>query len=180
MEYLNDEMVSREVIDALLEVVNEDDLKSRKSKKRHSKEDIVKAFNDICKFMCGVEDISYEEFDKSSIGRYFCYYSIKTKKFEFLVNVELMNIVIEMMIHEEDCFLARNITDELSIDGAKVIFKTLLDELGFDDVTDFEDIDLKIKSDYGLKGDKSYYKFKIDDFNGLVCIKTKRKKQNKK
>lgn len=181
MSYPNDdnEIIPKDIVNALLEVVNEDDLKSIKTKKvSFHKKDIVESFNNICKFMCGVEDISFEKFDKSSINRYFCYYSIKIKdkinNFEFLVSVELMNIIIEMMINEEDCFLTRNIIDEITIDGARVIFETLLNELEIDD-----DIEIKIKSDYKLKGNKTFYKFKIDDFNGLVCIKTKNKKDVK-
>ena len=176
MDYLNNDnnLVSKDIINALLEVVNEDDLKSVKSKKIHSKEDIVKSFNNICKFMCGIENISYEEFDKSFLDRYYCYYSIKIKKFEFLVNVELMNIITAMMINEQESFMTRSIIDDFSIDGAKVIFETLLKELDID-----EDIEIKIKNDYKLKGSKTFYKFKINDFYGLVCIKTKNKKDTK-
>jgi len=186
MSYPNDEnLVSKDIVNALLEVVNEDDLKAKKTKKKTPilKKDIVKTFNNICKFMCGIENVTYKEedkgFDRTPIERYFCYYSVKTNEFEFLVNVALMNIITEMMIDEEDCFLTRNVIDDFSIDGARVIFETLLKELGFEEQID-NGIEVKIKSDYNLKGNKTFYEFKINEFNGLVCIKTKKTKNKNK
>jgi len=167
---LSKRILSDEEINALLEVVEEDDLKAKKEKTLLTPHNIIRRLYDIFKNMCGAGDINYYRIDEK-IHKYNCYYALKIKKVEILVSIELMNAMMDYMLAGTP--KPDNTIDDNSIDGAKVIFDNLLKELGIENDTYPQ---IKIKSDYNLKGKNTYYKVDIDiPIDGIICINEKKK-----
>jgi len=127
-------------------------------------ENIIKSFHKVCINLSDIEDISFGKIEWNQLNRFQCFYSINIKDIEVLVDIELMNAMVDAIVDEQKFLEHNNIIDEISIEGAGYIFNQVLKELNN------EDFKIDIKSDFNLEGDKTYYRFSIDDIDGYICI----------
>ena len=127
-------------------------------------ENIIKSFHKVCINLSDIEDISFRKIEWNQLNRFQCFYSINIKDIEVLVDIELMNAMVDAIVDEQKFLEHNNIIDEISIEGAGYIFNQVLKELNN------EDFKIDIKSDFNLEGDKTYYRFSIDDIDGYICI----------
>ena len=130
-------------------------------------ENIVKAFH-TAMTSSEVEDITFRKIEWNQLNRFQCFYSINIKGIEVLVDIELMNAMVDAIVDEQKFLEPNNIIDEITLEGAEFIFNQVLKELNI-----IEDFNIEIKSDFNLKGEKTYFAFSIDDIDGYICINVK-------